>query len=74
MNPEIFVGRLLQLGGKLFEAWGRLTDNDIQRQRGYQLVCVGQMRVLGGQAMDLLRYCTPRQALTAHPAPLPPRR
>lgn len=69
MNPEIFLGRLLQLGGKLCELWGRLTDNDLQRQRGYQLVCVGQMRVLGGQAVELLRYCTPRQALSAQPIP-----
>lgn len=67
MNLEIVTGRLLQLGGKVFELWGRLTDNDLQRQRGYQLVCVGQMRVLGGQAVALLRYCTPRQALEVQP-------
>lgn len=67
MNLEIMMGRLLQLGGKMFELWGRMTDNDLQRQRGYQLVCVGQMRVLGGQAVELLRYCTPRQALEVRP-------
>jgi len=67
MNLEIVVGRALQLAGKVFELWGRLTDNELRRQHGYQLVVVGQMRVLGGQAVDLLRYCTPRQALSAQP-------
>lgn len=68
MNLDILAGRLLQLVGKLWEYWGRLTDNELSRQHGYQLVCVGQMRVLGGQAADLIRYCTPRQALSVLPA------
>lgn len=63
MNPEILIGRALQMAGKVFELWGRMTDNELHRQQGYQLVCVGQLRVLGGQAAELLRYCTPRQAL-----------
>jgi hypothetical protein len=63
MNLEILWGRSLQLAGKMFEFWGRMTGNELQRQHGYQLVVVGQMRVLGGQAAALLRYCTPRQVL-----------
>ena len=55
--------RYRRVAGKFTEMWGRLTDNELRRQRGYQLVVVGQMRVLGGQAVELLRYCTPRQAL-----------
>lgn len=68
MNLDIVVGRLLQAAGMLCQSWGSLTGNDLRRQRGYQLVCVGRMRVLGGEAADLLRYCTPRQALGVHPA------
>ena len=67
MNLEMWVGRALQVAGKVWELWGRVTDNEISRQHGYQLVCVGQMRVLGGRAAELLRYCTPRQALTVQP-------
>jgi len=74
MNLEIILGRALQVAGKLFELWGRMTDNELRRQHGYQLVVVGQMRVLGGQAVQLLRYCTPRQALSVQPAPVPRRR
>ena len=69
MNLEIVAGRLLQITGKLVELWGRMTDNELRRQHGYQLVVVGQMRVLGGRAVALLRYCTPRQALSVQPAP-----
>lgn len=67
MNFEIIAGRALQLAGKVWEYWGRLTDDELSRQHGYQLVCLGQMRVLGGRAVALLRYCTPRQALGVQP-------
>jgi uncharacterized protein YjbJ (UPF0337 family) len=67
MNFEIIAGRALQLAGKVWEYWGRMTDDELSRQHGYQLVCVGQMRVLGGRAAALLRYCTPRQALSVQP-------
>lgn len=74
MNLEIITGRALQLAGKMWECWGRVTANELSRQHGYQLVCVGQMRVLGGRATALLRYCTPRQALEVQPIrPLPSR-
>ncbi|HUR41993.1 MAG TPA: hypothetical protein VM240_12590 [Verrucomicrobiae bacterium] len=69
MNLEMIAGRLIQLVGKVFEFWGRIIGNEMQRQHGYQMVCVGQMRVLGGQAAELLRYCTPRQALQVAPIP-----
>lgn len=68
MNLDILAGRALQLIGKLWEYWGRVTANELSRQHGYQLVCVGQLRVLGGRASDLMRYCTPRQALDVQPA------
>ena len=67
MNLEVLVGRTLQVCGKVWEYWGRITDNEISRQHGYQMVVVGQMRVLGAHAADLLRYCTPRQALSVQP-------
>lgn len=67
MNLEIALGRMLQAAGKLFQFWGSLTGDELRRMRGYQLVCVGQMRVLGGEAAALLRYCTPRQALSIQP-------
>jgi uncharacterized protein YjbJ (UPF0337 family) len=62
---EVFVGRCLQLAGKIQECLGALTGNELSRARGYQMVVIGQMRVLGGRATSLLRYCTPRQALEA---------
>jgi uncharacterized protein YjbJ (UPF0337 family) len=67
---EVFVGRCLQLAGKTWEFWGTLTGNELSRARGYQLVVIGQMRVLGGRATSLLRYCTPRQALEARAVPV----
>lgn len=65
MNYEMILGRCQQVAGKLLELWGSALGNDIQRAHGYQLVVVGQMRVLGGQATELLRYCSPRQAALA---------
>jgi uncharacterized protein YjbJ (UPF0337 family) len=65
MNLDIAVGRGLQVVGKVCESWGRLTGNEMQRVKGCQLIVLGQMRVLGGRAAALLRYCTPRQALRA---------
>jgi uncharacterized protein YjbJ (UPF0337 family) len=67
MKLEIVLGRVLQLTGKAFQFWGQLTGNEIQRLKGYQMVAVGQMKVLGAQAVELLRYCTPRQALDLQP-------
>jgi uncharacterized protein YjbJ (UPF0337 family) len=68
MNLEIAAGRALEVTGWLFQFWGKITGDELRRLRGYQLVAVGQMRVLGGQAAGLLRYCTPRQALAVQPA------
>lgn len=65
MNFEIVFGRCQQVAGKLLEVWGSVLGNDIQRSHGYQMVVVGQMRVLGARASELLRYCTPRQAALA---------
>lgn len=65
MNFEIVFGRCQQVAGKLLELWGSLLGNEMQRSHGYQLVVVGQMRVLGGRASELLRYCSPRQAALA---------
>lgn len=65
---ETLVGRALQVAGKLFQLWGELTGSEIQRLKGYQMVAVGQMKVLGVQAVELLRYCTPRQAMGLQPA------
>lgn len=65
---EAIIGRTLQVAGKLFQFWGELTGNELQRLKGYQMVAVGQMRVLGVQAVELLRYCTPRQALALQPS------
>ncbi len=65
---EAIIGRTLQVAGKLFQFWGELTGNELQRLKGYQMVAVGQMRALGVQAVELLRYCTPRQALALQPA------
>ena len=73
MNLDIILGRAQQVVGKILEIWGRLMGNEIQRQHGYQLVCVGQLRVLGGQALQLLRYCTPRQVLSVQPVRIPRR-
>lgn len=68
MRLEVMAGRVLQLLGKVFQFWGELTGNELQRVKGYQMVAVGQMKVLGAQAVELLRYCTPRQALSLQPA------
>ena len=65
---ETIIGRMLQLTGKLFQFWGELTGNELQRLKGYQMVAVGHMRILGVQAVELLRYCSPRQALDLQPA------
>ena len=67
MNTEVMRGRFLQLTGKLFEVLGRLTGSELRRRRGYQLVIVGQMRVLGAEAVELLRYCDPRQITGVRP-------
>lgn len=67
MKLDIVMGRALQAAGKLFQLWGGLMGDEQQRLRGYQLVAVGQMRVLGAQAAALIRYCTPRQALGLQP-------
>lgn len=67
MKLEIALGRALQVGGKLFQVWGELTGSELQRLRGYRMVAMGQMRVLGAQAAELLRYCTPRQVLELQP-------
>ena len=61
MNVEVIRGRILQLAGKLTELIGRMTGSELRQRHGYQLVIVGQLRVLGGQAAELLRYCDPRQ-------------
>lgn len=68
MSFDISLGRGQQALGKLLELWGRATGDEASRMRGYQLVALGQLRVLGGQAAALLRYCTPRQALALAPA------
>jgi uncharacterized protein YjbJ (UPF0337 family) len=68
MKLETLLGRALQVAGKLFQVWGELTGNELRRLRGYQMVAVGQMRVLGAEAAQLLRYCTPRQVLELGPA------
>jgi hypothetical protein len=68
MSLEIAVGRMLEATGWLFQFWGKITGDELRRLQGYQMVAVGQMRVLGGQASSLLRYCTPRQALSVRPA------
>lgn len=65
MNIEMTLGRCQQVAGKMLELWGALLGDDIRRAHGYQLVVVGQMRVLGGRASELLRYCSPRQAALA---------
>lgn len=67
MSLEVLMGRGQQLAGRLCEFWGRLTGDELSRMHGYQLVALGQMRVLGGRAASLLRYCTPRQALAVRP-------
>lgn len=73
MSIEMMLGRGQQVAGKLFELWGRLIGDESCRSHGYQLVAIGQMRVLGGRAAALLRYCTPRQALEVQPVLDPPR-
>jgi len=67
MDTEVIRGRILQVAGKLTELFGRITGSELQRRHGYQLVIVGQMRVLGAQAAELLRYCDPRQVAGAQP-------
>lgn len=74
MKLETLMGRVLQILGKLFQMWGELTGNELQRLKGYQMVAVGQMRVLGAQAAELLRYCSPRQAMALQPALRRPQR
>lgn len=71
MNTDIAWGRVLQIAGMVWQFWGSLTGNEIRRTHGYQLVVVGQMRVLGARAAALARYCTPRQALSLQPAAVP---
>lgn len=68
MNVEVIRGRILQLAGKIFELFGRLTGSESQRRHGYQMVIVGQMHILGARATELLRYCDPRQVSTLQPA------
>lgn len=67
MRFEILAGRGLQLAGRLYQWWGRVTGDELRRMHGYQLVALGRIRVLGGEAAALLRYCTPRQALAVQP-------
>ena len=70
MRAEVAWGRTLQVVGMFWQFWGVLVDDDACRLRGYQLVVVGQMRVLGGRAAALARYCTPRQVVAAQMAPV----
>jgi uncharacterized protein YjbJ (UPF0337 family) len=70
MNLEIAWGRILQIVGKARQLWGTVTGDELGYTRGYQMVVIGQMRVLGGRAAALVRYCTPRQALEIQPAPV----
>ena len=71
MNGEIIRGRILQVAGKLTELFGRITGSELRQRHGYQLVIVGQMRVLGAKAAELLRYCDPRQVQAERPLKAP---
>jgi hypothetical protein len=70
MNTEIVLGRWMQLMGRVRECWGWLTRNKLRRITGQQLVMLGQLRSVGGEAVELLRRsCLPEMTPAAIVSP-----
>ena len=44
MNEDIIKGKWLQLGGKLKEKWGKLTDADVTQLAGHREYLIGKLQ------------------------------
>lgn len=44
MNKEIFKGQWEEIKGKLRQAWGKLTDDDLQEIKGNQEEIFGKLQ------------------------------
>jgi uncharacterized protein YjbJ (UPF0337 family) len=44
MNRDIVEGKLKQLGGKIKEQWGKLTDDEVARAQGDRDQLVGMLQ------------------------------
>ena len=52
MNEDIIKGKWLQLGGKLKEKWGKLTDADVTQSTGHREYLVGKLQERYGIAKE----------------------
>jgi uncharacterized protein YjbJ (UPF0337 family) len=52
MNQDIIKGKWAQLGGKLRQTWGKLTDDDINQLEGHREYLVGRLQERYGIAKD----------------------
>jgi len=52
MNWDQIQGQLQQVGGKLKEKWGKLTDDDLLLLKGKKEVFLGKLQSRAGLAKD----------------------
>ena len=52
MNEDILLGKWNQLKGEIRQAWGRLTDNDLQRIQGSREKLSGVLQERYGYSKD----------------------
>lgn len=52
MNENVFQGKWKQLRGRAKEAWGKLTDDDLERTEGRYDAFVGTLQERYGYARD----------------------
>ncbi|MGA9333560.1 MAG: CsbD family protein [Rudaea sp.] len=52
MNHDIIKGKWMQLGGKLKQKWGKLTDDDVNALDGHREYLVGKLQERYGIAKE----------------------
>ncbi|ACY19107.1 CsbD family protein [Haliangium ochraceum] len=52
MNSDIIEGKLKQMGGKIRDKWGKLTDDDVDHIGGKRDRLVGRLQERYGYAKD----------------------
>jgi uncharacterized protein YjbJ (UPF0337 family) len=52
VNQDIIKGKWTQLGGKLKEKWGKLTDDDVNMLSGHREYLVGKLQERYGIAKE----------------------
>lgn len=52
MNKNIFEGQWDEIAGKMKQAWGKLTDDDLQQIKGAQQEIYGKLQKHYGYSQD----------------------